>query len=221
MSLPASASGTMLRTWCFQMKFQRRGPKDLVKGADGKYVVARGRNPNAARDLKRSPWFPQYLAKIPVWNPRKQEEEVKDIPFLLAHELMGAFLKEHRDLLLQTSGLCKQSKEHLLHVQRGFEAPEALATGLWSDGTPYKFDRSQTLECICLNFPGLGVSNARSRPPLCAIPKRWCNKGKTLSKMLGVLARSSIHLANAGFAAFLAEVRGDWATRKEVFSFPG
>ena len=176
--------------------------EDLVKGADSKYVCERGRNPHAARDLKRrflkrSPWFPQYLAKIPVWNPSKQEEEVKDIPFLLPHELLDAFLKESRSLLLQTSGLCKQSKEHLLHMQRSFKAPEALAMGLWIDGTPYNFDRSQTLECICLNFPGLSASNASLRLPLCAIPKHWCIKGKTLSKMLGVLAWSFIHLANA------------------------
>lgn len=32
------------------------GAEDLVKGADGKYALARGRNRNAARDLKRRFW---------------------------------------------------------------------------------------------------------------------------------------------------------------------
>ena len=45
------------------------GVRDLIKGADGQYALGRGRNPNAARDLKRrflkKTWFPEYLANIP------------------------------------------------------------------------------------------------------------------------------------------------------------
>ena len=152
------------------------------------------------------------------------------------------FLQQRRDLFFQTSRLCKRSKEHLLHMQRILEAPEALAMGLWIDGTPHNFDRSQTLECICLNFPGLVVPNASLRLPLCAIP-RHLRKGKTLSKMLGVLSGSCIHWANAlwpnkkhdgkpwpapgdvkrskrSSAAMPFPALGDWEMRKEVFSFP-
>ena len=229
------------------------GVEDLVKGADAPHAVAAGRNKNALRDMRRrlmkkSPWFDEYLAMVPAWNPGKQKEQLLKVPFLLPHELIHAFLDEDRELLLQTSGLCKQSQEHLEHMQRSFKAPAALACGLWIDGTPYNFDRSQTLECICLSFPGLGGANASLRLPLCAIPKHWCIKGKTLSKMLGIIAWSFIFLANAvwpsrrhdgtpwspqdskrrqkslsamAFPAFLVEVRGDWAMRKEVFNFPG
>ena len=178
------------------------GVEDLVKGADAPHALAAGRNKNALRDMKRRlmkrcPWFDVYLAMVPVWNPGKQKEQLQALPFLLPHELIHAFLEEDRELLLQTSGLCKQSKEHLEHMQRSFKAPEALPMGLWIDGTPYNFDRSQTLECICLSFPGLSGANASLRMPLCAIPKHWCIKGKTLSKMLGIIAWSFIFLANA------------------------
>ena len=111
------------------------GVRDLIKGADGQYALGRGRNPNAARDLKRrflkkKHGFLNIWRTFQIWNPRKQEEEVKDITFLLPHEFMDAFLQESRDLLFHTSALCKHSKEHLLHMQRIFEAPEALAMGI-------------------------------------------------------------------------------------------
>ena len=79
---------------------------------------------------KKKHGFLNIWRTFQIWNPRKQEEEVKDITFLLPHELMDAFLQESRDLLFHTSALCKHSKEHLLHMQRIFEAPEALAMGI-------------------------------------------------------------------------------------------
>ena len=56
------------------------GVDDLVPSASS--------GKNAARNLrtkllKRSPWFPEYLADIPCYNPKSQREEMKKIPFLL------------------------------------------------------------------------------------------------------------------------------------------
>ena len=232
------------------------GVKDLVKGAEKSGSGEKQANweKNLARDMKRKmlkncPWFNEYIALIPCYNPGTQAEEMKKIPFLLPHEILFVFSKrsEKKDLL-QTGGMCELSKKHLANMQMQFQVREAIGLGLWFDGTPYNYDRSQTLECISLNFPGLLPPNGTLRIPLCCIPKHWCIKGVTLSKMLGILSWSFIHLANCTwpsarhdgsfwhpgdkkrstfngkalpFTAFLLEVRGDWAMRKEVFQFPG
>lgn len=232
------------------------GVKDLVKGAEKSGSGEKQANweKNLARDMKRKMlknclWFNEYIALIPCYNPGTQAEEMKKIPFLLPHEILFVFSKrsEKKDLL-QTGGMCELSKKHLANMQMQFQVREAIGLGLWIDGTPYNYDRSQTLECISLNFPGLLPPNGTLRIPLCCIPKHWCIKGVTLSKMLGILSWSFIHLANCTwpsarhdgsfwhpgdkkrstfngkalpFTAFLLEVRGDWAMRKEVFQFPG
>ena len=223
-----------------------------MKGADAPHALAAGRNKNALRDMRRrfmktSPWFDEYLAMVPVWNPGKQKEQLLKVPFLLPSRTHTCFLDEDRELLLQTSGLCKQSQEHLEHMQRSFKAPAALACGLWIDGTPYNFDRSQTLECICLSFPGLGGANASLRLPIVCNPKALVHQRQNFVKDAGNHCLVFHFLANAvwpsrrhdgtpwspqdskrrkkslfamAFPAFLVEVRGDWAMRKEVFNFP-
>ena len=232
------------------------GVKDLVKGAEKSGSGEKQANweKNLARDMKRKMlknclWFNEYIALIPCYNPGTQADEMKKIPFLLPHEILFVFSKrsEKKDLL-QTGGMCELSKKHLANMQMQFQVREAIGLGLWIDGTPYNYDRSQTLECISLNFPGLLPPNGTLRIPLCCILKHWCIKGVTLSKMLGILSWSFIHLANCTwpsarhdgsfwhpgdkkrstfngkalpFTAFLLEVRGDWAMRKEVFQFPG
>ena len=232
------------------------GVRDLIKGAEKSGSGEKQANweKNLARDMKRKMlknclWFNEYIALIPCYNPGTQAEEMKKIPFLLPHEILFVFSKrsEKKDLL-QTGGMCELSKKHLANMQMQFQVREAIGLGLWIDGTPYNYDRSQTLECISLNFPGLLPPNGTLRIPLCCIPKHWCIKGVTLSKMLGILSLSFIHLANCTwpsarhdgsfwhpgdkkrstfngkalpFTAFLLEVRGDWAMRKEVFQFHG
>ena len=180
------------------------GVKDLVKGAEKSGSGEKQANweKNLARDMKRKMlknclWFNEYIALIPCYNPETQAEEMKKIPFLLPHEIHFVFSKrsEKKDLL-QTGGMCELSKKHLANMQMQFQVREAIGLGLWIDGTPYNYDRSQTLECISLNFPGLLPPNGTLRIPLCCIPKHWCIKGVTLSKMLGILSWSFIHLAN-------------------------
>ena len=232
------------------------GVKDLVKGAEKSGSGEKQANweKNLARDMKRKMlknclWFNEYIALIPCYNPETQAEEMKKIPFLLPHEIHFVFSKRSQKKdLLQTGGMCELSKKHSANMQMQFQVREAIGLGLWIDGTPYNYDRSQTLECISLNFPGLLPPNGTLRILLCCIPKHWCIKGVTLSKMLGILSWSFIHLANCTwpsarhdgsfwhpgdkkrstfngkalpFTAFLLEVRGDWAMTKEVFQFPG
>ena len=67
------------------------GVDDLVPSASS--------GKNAARDLrtkllKRSPWFPEYFADIPCYNPQSQKEEMRKIPFLLPHEVVTVFFAE-------------------------------------------------------------------------------------------------------------------------------
>ena len=117
------------------------GVRDLVKGADGQYALGRGRNPNAARDLKRRFLKKNMVSgisgehsKFGILESRKKKSKTLHSFFLMNSWMLfckrADFLQESRDLLFHTSALCKHSKEHLLHMQRIFEAPEALAMGI-------------------------------------------------------------------------------------------
>ena len=229
------------------------GVKNLIKGAkksgSGEKQANWEKRDMKIKMLKNCLWFNKYIVLIPCYNPGTQAEEMKKIPFLLPHEILFVFSKrsEKKDLL-QTGGMCELSKKHLANIQMQFQVREAIGFGLWIDGTPYNYDRSQILKYISLNFPDFFPPNGILRIFLCCIPKHWCIKGITLSKMLGIVSWSFFYLANCiwpsarhdcsfwhpadkkrstfngkalPFTAFLLEVRGNWAMRKEVFQFPG
>ena len=66
----------------------------------------------------------KVLEKIPnisrtfqIWNPRKQEEEVKVITFLLPHELMGCFsAREQKPFVSHFSILQAQQRTSVAHA---------------------------------------------------------------------------------------------------------
>ena len=199
--------------------------------------------------LKNCLWFNEYIALIPCYNPETQAEEMKKIPFLLPHEIHFVFSKrsEKKDLL-QTGGMCELSKKHLANMQMQFQVREAIGLAFGSMAhltimTEVKlWNASHWIFLAYFHLMVLCES-------LCAVfQSTGCIKGVTLSKMLGILSWSFIHLANCTwpsarhdgsfwhpgdkkrstfngkalpFTAFLLEVRGDWAMRKEVFQFPG
>ena len=95
------------------------GVKDLVKGAEKSGSGEKQANweKNLARDMKRKMlknclWFNEYIALIPCYNPGKQAEEMKKIPFFLPHEILFVFSKrsEKKDLL-QTGGMLWTQQE--------------------------------------------------------------------------------------------------------------
>ena len=61
--------------------------------------------------MKKSPWFDEYLAMVPVWNPGKQKEQFLKVPFLLPHELIHAFLSNIRALQAKPGTFGAHAKE--------------------------------------------------------------------------------------------------------------
>jgi hypothetical protein len=211
------------------------------------------RFPNAHRDLcrrllKRNPWPPVYYASITVFDQKLQRDAVVQCPFLLPHEIVWAFAQNNtKEKLLDQTGMSRNCLQHLLKVQSQWGLPEALAVGLWIDGVPCNWDRSQSLECISMNFPGLSGANQPLRIPIAVLNKRFLIKGTTYQEMLDIISWSFVWLAagkfpprrhdgsdfrradvwrrkktnqSLGLHGFLCELRGDWLMLKEVMRIP-
>ena len=225
--------------------------KDLCKGNCKKKGKFRA---NAARDLlrrlrKNSAWPDLYYAPVRVWDKKTQTETLATLPFLLPHEIAHAFLKSNlKEELLQTSGMSQTALNHLQKMQRNCNAESVLAFGLWVDGAPCNWDRTESLECFSISFPGLDGVNKNLRIPLCAISRRFVIKDHTFQDMLAIVSWSFIHLSQGvfpprrhdgasfepgrdnnrqglagaaiGVSGFLCEMRGDWKMLSEVLKVP-
>lgn len=209
---------------------------------------------NPYRDLirrmrRKSKWPSHYLAPVRVFNPRTQQEEVANIAFLLPHEVVACMHRRSvSSKFLSAEGLDSEGKQHLDAVSRelGLESP--LPLGLWSDGTPCNWDRTESIEAFTLNFPGLTGQHDVIRIPITAVRKRHVIKQKTFDDILSIISWSFQFLAlgtypsqrhdqdpwQSGDAArkklagkplgcqgVLVEVRGDWKMFKETFRLPG
>lgn len=115
---------------------------------------------NAARHLrskflKNSQWPSRYTAKIRTWNVKRQEVEQSDVSFLLPHEFIATLVQVgDPERLYETRGLDPKSLEHL----RSCEAQAGrrlVAVGLWGDGAPCNWDRTESIEVFSMNLPGL------------------------------------------------------------------
>ena len=231
-------------------KADNNSTDDLRKvGKCGQYMA------NVPRELltklkKRTAWPPLYWAKIRVFDLKMQIQRRKYIPFLLPHEIIWSLFEHSVDqqTLFQQSGLCKQSLSHLgkCAATMGVPIEKCVAVGLWGDGVPMNFDRSQSLEVISFSLPGLDGSNHDLRFPITVLPKKYQVKHNTKDDIFAVLAWSFQHLAAGRFPSsrhdnepwlqtdiwrkkhalqklprsILVELRGDWAFMKETFRFP-
>jgi hypothetical protein len=209
---------------------------------------------NAGRDLlrrlrKNSAWPDLYYAPVRVWDKGTQTEKLVNLPFLLPHEIAHAFLKSNvKEELLQTSGMSQTALEHLQKMKSKFNAESALAFGLWVDGAPCNWDRTESLECFSISFPGLDGVNKNLRIPLCVISRRFVIKDTTFDDILAIISWSFVHLSQGvfpprrhdgasfeargdrkrqglagaaiGASGFLCEMRGDWKMLSEVLKVP-
>ena len=127
-------------------------------------AVAEGGNTH--RDLlrklqKKSKMPPLYEAPIPMWNPKKNQREIQPLAFMLPHELLWAMAKwnssevSSHKLFDWANGLREDLRSKLEHETAKLDLPEdkVVAMGVWVDGVPTKFDRSESLECFSLSFP--------------------------------------------------------------------
>lgn len=202
------------------------------------------------RLLKHSAWPPLYFAELPVWNRRTAEETTAWIPMLLPHEL-AVVMHAHRGsdmAFFDQHNLDNVARQHLQDVQReiGFNGP-FLGVGLWQDGVAAKWDRSASIDMLCMSFPGLAGRWNKLRIPLMSIDHVWVAKQKTFDAALAVVAWSLQALALGchpslrhdgrpwlptdkrrkqrsrmplPFRGALCQFTGDWKAYKELFRVP-
>lgn len=172
------------------------------------------------------------------------------LPLLLPHEIVFSLLQHNtRESLQTTADMSPATKENLRQAaaEIGIPLTEVLALGVWGDGVASKWDRSESLEVVSLNLPGLGEPH-NLRVPVCCISKRFVAKQLTMDSILSVLVWSLQACACGRFPSFrhdgspweageahrasmagralgarplLVEVRGDWAWYKQVLRLPG
>lgn len=160
---------------------------------------------NAGRDLKRrllkkSLWPRSYIFELPVWDKEKQCATKAKISMMLIHELIFQLMKTNdKDQLLNQPNLGCNGSKHLNQAAKelGLQASEKLlAIGIWSDGVPFNWDRTESLEVVSMSLPGLGGSGPgmstlqQFRVPLCAIPKKFLIKEETMDAIFSVVAWS-------------------------------
>ena len=163
---------------------------------------------------------------------------------LLPHEIIFAMKeKGNVDAIMFSQDCMPQcTKDHIRHTCENLGIESAIGIGLWGDGVPTKFDRSESLECLTMNLPG--PADAKNmRIPITCINKKFIVKGHTWEAVCAVVAWSFQVLASGVMPAcdhtgkpltgrrakwagkpvpkaLLVQFRGDWAWYKYMFRFP-
>ena len=124
---------------------------------------------------KHSQWPHPYMAEIRVLDMKKQTQVVQEIAIMLPHEHVETLARlGNLAVLRQKTGLDPISLSHLEEIEAKLGCP-VLGLGVWGDGVPCNWDRSQSLDCISLNIPGLAGRWKNLRLPLtCLNHKQWC-----------------------------------------------
>ena len=232
--------------------------RDAV-AADSKHIsdlvskhTAKKHIKNSHRDLLRRlkkttvGWPPVFYAEIRTWDTKRSRLVPIKIAMYLPHEILGCLLTvNNADTLLQTGGLNLCVAEHVLKAERLANC-RFVPFGLWGDGVPCNWDRTESLECFSLSLPGLDGESGNIRFPLTVINKKHCIKHDSFDDIISVLTWSfqicalGVYPSNdhkgqpftdkvrlkkigkdIGIKAILSEVRGDWKFYKETFRLPG
>ena len=160
----------------------------------------------------------------------------------LLHETIAVLLKHGvGEKLLETASMDPLSLAHL-HTCEADAGCKLLGFGIWGDGAPTQWDRSESIDVLSVSFPGIpGFENLRI--PLVALPhSRTCKE--TWTDIFEVIKWSLIILSTGNWPterhtgdawndtdkarktarpllrACLVEVREDWKFAAEVFGFP-
>ena len=216
-------------------------------------VAATGSKKNVHRNLLKkllrgSKWPELYYAPVRYWNAEEQRVGTYVLPFLLPHELVYNISQHSSEQvgMYSTDGMGQATRDHIVRAAQELakNPHEIIGLGLWGDGTPCNWDRTQSLETWSLNFPGLKDQMGQLRIPVTSINKKFVVKGETHDDILNVLVWSLNCLVSGELpstdhlgqplvgtqrvkaakkplpCAILAEVRADWALLKGIFRFP-
>ena len=150
-------------------------------GVEGFAGMRRPLGTNIARSLRNTTlrgnhWPRDYWARIRVLNKRTGREEMQNCAFWLPHEVVHTLLRYGESAILtDDSGLDNVSRE-LLREREELADCKLLALGLWGDGVPCNWDRTESVEVFSLNLPGQGSTYKTLRIPLVAVSKNKSRK---------------------------------------------
>lgn len=222
------------------------GCSELVSAASSS-DLPHGARTLSRRLLKWSLWPDVYIAEISVMDFRAGEIAKAPVAFLLPHELVAALCRScSLDALMAKDRLDRNTADHLRVCEEAVGG-QLLGLGLWGDGVPCNWDRSDSLQMFALNLPGLPPPWHTLRIPLTGFSKKHFAGKRTYDDLMAVFAWSFQQLAagkwpvtrhdgspwtsadvkrkkQAGSSlplrAALVEIRGDWAYMKETFGLP-
>ena len=232
--LPATRVGELVND------INRVAPTELrdLEGPCGKNTARKLRG----KFLKKSTWMPDYVAPLRTWDTRSHRIVEDKVPIQLLHEVVAVLLKYgFRDELLSKENMDPASLAHLLHCESEAQCG-LLGLGLWGDGAPTQWDRSESIDVISVSLPG-SLKYKTLRIPLVVLPhsrvcsETWEDLFKIIKWSLIILATgvwpSKRHDGTAWHASdscrvsarpllrgALVEVRQDWKFAAEVFGFP-
>ncbi|CAE7255519.1 unnamed protein product [Symbiodinium necroappetens] len=205
---------------------------------------------NASRDmlrrcLKKSQWPPIYTAEIRIWDEKHEITRYADVAFMLPHEVLYVLFQKNPGYPFTDLACCAQSvQNHCLETSRKLGV-HVIPFSLWTDATPFNWDRSTSLEVILMSLPQLPAPHHTWRFPVTGLPKNNISKGESFEDIWDLMAWSSQQLLlgimprqrhdgqpfkepwrnkHAGrtiaHRCILAELRADWKCLAEVFGLP-
>lgn len=150
---------------------------------------------NITRDLKRklmrgNKWQPNYYAKIRIWDKQSQSVQKKWVAVALPHEILHSLVFFNEEsVFLNTTGMCHRTKQNFLGLKAELGG-ELCGLGLWGDGIPVNWDRSESIDTWSLNIPGLPGPQGSARFPLAALNHKHVAKKVTNDDLLEIFAWS-------------------------------
>ena len=205
---------------------------------------------NVKRDLlrqsmkKTKDWPDLYYIDVHCLDLDSQSVQTRKLPILLPHEIIFAMKEKGNTDAIMFSQECMPqcTRDHMKRVSENLGIDSAIGIGLWGDGVPTKFDRSESLECLTMNLPGPATAK-NMRIPITCLNKKFVVKNHTWEAVCSVLAWSFQVLASGVMPAcdhvgrpltgkrakwagkpvtksLLIQFRGDWAWYKYMFRFP-
>ena len=198
------------------------------------------------RRLKNTKWPDKYWAEVRIWDKKTQSEVKQWICIHLIHEILDTiFQLGLKEVILSEDLLDKQARDHLQWMRDSLSLDELLGFGIHGDGVPCNYDRTESVEVISLNLPGVGGDYARMRIPLIVLPHSYVSE-HTMDDLMEILAWSMRHAlagtrpsarhdgspwlksdlrrsqktGDLGWHSCLVEVRSDWDFLNKCFHFP-
>ncbi len=182
----------------------------------------RARAGNVTRDLRRrlmrySLWPRHYLAPIRCWDPKRVQQAVKYLHFMLPHEALYSFvLHGDVDVVNDRTAMDPLTLAHLQKCELQGDAVARglpmLGIGLWGDAAPCNWDRTESLQVYSWNLPGLATAPWKGlRVPFTGLSTRHLGPIHTMTSCPFSHGLSNAWLLDFFRGAGMIPLSGTWA----------